>query len=229
MRLAVLAILAVGSIGFFACSEDAKDATSSADAGEPTDTGGGDDDDGGDRAPSGCLLKSTGFMTGAKAESVTRTDAPNGAAWTDVDQARAADGKFAQVTLADGQESQLLRVSDFKFAIPANAETWGIEVELKRQAPDGGIVDDRIDVEIENKTARYKLMTTPWPASALGTHAYGQAVDTWGMDVVPADFNRTDFAALLAVKRADGATGPVTGIVDSLRVAIHYCPEPAKK
>lgn len=229
MRVLFLAVCVAGSIGFVACSDEATPSDTSSTDGGTADTGSSSGDGGGERAPSGCLLTTTGFMSGAKAESVARADAPNGAAWANVDDARAADGKFATVTLGDGQESELLRVSDFKFAIPAGAETWGIEVELKRQAPDGGVVDDRVDVAIENKTSRYKLMTTPWPASALGTHAYGQAVDTWGMDVVPADFNRSDFAALLAVKRVDGAVGPVTGIVDSLRVAVHYCPEPAKK
>src|SRR6478672_2818609 len=121
MRLVVLTALLAGSIGVFACSDESAPGASSADAGEPSETDGSSVDGGGDRAPSGCLLRSTGFMSGAKADSVARPDMPNAAAWTDVDEARTADGKFAKVTLAEGQGSALLRVSDFKFAIPAGA------------------------------------------------------------------------------------------------------------
>ena len=72
-------------------------------------------------------------------------------------------------------------------------------------------------------------MKGPWPKSIVGTHAYGQAVDTWGIDLYPADVNKPSFAAKVSVKRAADAVGPVTAIVDSLKVAVHFCPEPIKK
>ncbi len=181
------------------------------------------------RAPTGCILQSTGLTEGTRAESVARSDAPNAAAWINPANALAADGAFATVTLAEGQESALLRVSSFGFTVPSTAETWGLEVELKRQAPDGGISDARIDVEIEGKPSRFKLISAPWPTTIVGTHVYGQAVDTWGVDLFPADVNKPSFAATLTVKRAPGATGVVTATVESLKAAVSYCPEPIKK
>jgi hypothetical protein len=225
MRVACAAVVFAALAGSIACKVDAA-STSLPDAASPDTSDAGVT---GDRAPSGCLLSTTGFKVAARAENVARTDVTNTANFDDVDNARDVDGKFATITLAEGQESSTLRVSDFGFAIPAGAETWGIEVELRRQAPDGGVADSRIDVEIENKPTHYKVMETPWPKSAMGTHAYGQAVDTWGADIDPSDFNQATFAAKLAVKRADGAVGPVTGLVESLRVAVHYCADPAKK
>ncbi len=139
------------------------------------------------------------------------------------------DGQLATVTLAEGQESAKLRVGGFGFAIPDTAETWGIEVELKRRAPDGGVQDNQVNLEIEGKTSRFKYVTGDWPTTIVGTHAYGQAVDTWGVDLYPADVNKTSFAATLTVKRAPGAVGPVTAVVDSMKIAVHYCPNPIKK
>lgn len=238
MRVAVVAALGIyaSAAAFFACSEDtpATPATTD-DAGSGAKEGGssGDpaasEDAGGDRAPTGCLLKTTDYTIGSKAENVARDDVQNAADWTDVDGALSEDGKFATVTLNEGQQSATLRVSGFGFQIPDTAETWGIEVELKRRAPDGGVEDSQINVEIEGKPSRFKYVTTPWPTSIVGTHAYGQAVDTWGVDLFPADVNKASFAAKLTVKRTDDAVGPVTAIVDSLKVAVHFCPEPIKQ
>ena len=238
MRVAFVAAFAVcaSAAVIFACSDETP-----ATPGTTSDAGGGGDDGsssgnpqeeqdaGGNRAPTGCLLKTTDYTVGAKAENVPRTDIQNAVDWTDVEGALSEDGKFATVTLDEGQESSTLRVSDFGFQIPDTAETWGIEVELKRRAPDGGVEDARIDVEIEGKPTRFKYMKTPWPTSIVGTHAYGQAVDTWGVDLYPADVNKATFAAKLSVKRTANAVGPVTAIVDSLKIAVHFCPEPIKQ
>jgi hypothetical protein len=187
------------------------------------------DDSGMKRAPTGCILQSTGLTEGKKAESLPRSDVPNAAAWTNPAQAIASDGQFATVTLGEGQESATLRVSDFGFTVPATAETWGIEVELQRRAPDGGVADSQVNIEIEGKPSRFKFMSSPWPTSIVGTHIYGQAIDTWGIDLFPADVNKPNFAAKLTVKRTAGASGPVTATVDSLKAAVNYCPETSKR
>lgn len=233
---ALLSIASIASIGavIAACSDESTNSVA------PTSDGGGSgasssgatdgdaptsEGDGG-RAPSGCLLTTTGYTSGTKAENVARADVPNAASWTDVANAIADDGKFASVTLAAGQQSATLRVSGFGFSIPASAATWGIEVQLKRQAPDGGVQDHQINIEIEGKPSRYKVLTVPWPTTIVGVHDYGQAVDTWGVDLFPADVNKTTFAAALTIERTADATGPVTAVVDALKIAVHYCPVP---
>ncbi len=236
MRVAIAAAVAVSASAalVFACSDE----TPATPPGVGDRDGGADttnddastrQDAGGNRAPTGCLLKTTDYTIGAKAENVPRTDIQNAVDWTDVDGALSEDGKFATVTLDVGQESAGLRVSGFGFAIPDTAETWGIEVELKRRAPEGGVEDARVDVEIEGKPTRFKYMKTPWPTSIVGTHAYGQAVDTWGVNLFPSDVNKASFAAKLTVKRTADAVGAVTAIVDSLKIAVHFCPEPIKQ
>jgi hypothetical protein len=233
MRVAIVAAVAlsVSAAFVFACSEDTPATPGTSDGGgsdagaQETSTS---EDAGGNRAPTGCLLRTTDYTIGAKAENVARTDVQNAADWSNPEGALSEDGNFATVTLAEGQESAELRVSGFGFAIPDTAETWGIEVELKRRAPDGGIEDHQINIEIEGKPTRYKFVKGPWPTSIVGTHPYGQAVDTWGVDLFPADVNKASFAAKVSVKRAEDATGPVTAIVDSLKVAVHFCPDPIK-
>jgi hypothetical protein len=100
---------------------------------------------------------------------------------------------------------------------------------LKRRAPEGGIEDQQVNVEIEGKPSSFKWVEGSWPTSIVGTHPYGQAVDTWGVDLFPADVNKPTFATTLTIKRSAGSTGSVNAVVDSLKVAIHYCPEPVKK
>ncbi len=237
MRVAIVAALAVAvsAAVIVACADETPATPENSDGGNSNKEGGssGDtsttEDGGGDRAPTGCLLKTTDYTIGAKAENVPRTDIQNAADWSDVEGALSEDGRFATVTLNEGQESSILRVSNFGFQIPDSAQTWGIEVELKRRAPDGGVEDAKIEIEIEGKPSRFKFVKTPWPTTIVGTHAYGQAVDTWDVDLFPSDVNKASFAAKLTVKRTDDAVGPVTAIVDSLKVAVHFCPDPIKK
>lgn len=232
--IAVVALLSASSGAIaLACGSDTPATAVPADGGNRRESSGesGRTSDSGDTSadaaivisPDGCPLTSTGYTSGSKAENVARTDVTNTAEWTDVANALEEDGMFASVTLGEGQESATLRVSDFKLAVPNDKETWGMEVELKRRAVDGGIEDSRIDVEIEGKTSTFKYVNGPWPTTILGTHHYGQAIDTWGVDLFPADVNKPNFAAKISVKRAEGVTGPVIAVVESVKVAVHYC------
>jgi hypothetical protein len=238
MRAAIAAAFAMaGAAGLvWGCADEAtpappRDPDAATDAPSPPEAGAVADGAvvTGDRAPTGCLLSTTGMTAGTRAENVARGDVANAASWSAVENALADDGELATVTLAEGRESATLRVSGFGFTIPDGAETWGIEVELKRRAPGGGVEDRQINVEIDGKTSRYKYVNGEWPTTIIGTHAYGQPVDTWGVDLYPADVNKATFAATLTVRRAPTASGPVTATVDSLKVAVHFCATPTAK
>jgi hypothetical protein len=179
-------------------------------------------------APNGCKLFSTGVKCGATAENVTRTDITGGVDWTNPSGALTEDNQSAKVVINDGQESSFLRVKDFGFTFPPNAETWGIVVRLERQVlEDGGrLRTSKVDVQIATKTTEYKFDNPDfyWPIPIVGKHDYGQAVDTWGADLNPGDFTPATFAAILSVKKWDtgGLAGPITGIVDALKAEIWY-------
>lgn len=234
MRVAFLAAVfaAASTLAILACSSDEASATPDGDTTPDTDadpTPGGEDDepvDSGQKfAPNGCPLKSTPFMVGKKVENVARGSGPS---WTNVENAATDDGQFAETTITDGEETAEIRISDFGIDLPEDAETWGIVVELKRQTfTDGGTVQSgAVSVEL-GKQSDFKTDKASfyWPTKIIGRHGYGQEVDTWGADIYPADFERTDFAAKLwARKMPDGGvSGPVKTGVDSLKVQVWYC------
>ncbi len=228
---ALTAVLASSAAVVLACSSNDTIVTPIADGGSGTDTGGNTESDADENppdsgeplSPTGCRIHSTGYLTAAKAETVAPPEVPGAIAWSDLEGALKEDAKVATVTLEEGQESAFLVVSDFKVNLPPDAETWGIEVELKRRAVDGGVKDSKIEVVIEGKPTRFKFIDAGWPRVIIGTHHYGQAVDTWGVDLLPADVKTTTFAAKVSARRQDGITGPVTATIDSLKVAVHYC------
>ena len=234
--LIAVALLSASAAVFFACSDDTPATPGGSDGGSETGSspsdGGQEPIDGGPDvlvSPTGCPLKTTDYRAGSKAESRPRTDIAGGVDWANVEGALSEDGKFATVSLNDGQESAELRVSQFGVQLPPNAETWGIEVQLKRRAPDGGVEDVRMDIEIPGKAEgarpnNWKFVKGDWPTKIVGTHHYGQAIDTWGVDLYPADVATDGFAAKLWVKKKpDAGTGPVFAIVDSIKVAVWYC------
>jgi hypothetical protein len=166
----------------------------------------------------GCPIKSTGYKT---ARVITSTPRGSNAEWKTPAGAEKEDGSYAEATLTT-DESALLMLSDFGFEVPTNTRTFGIEVELVRYAPQRGVVDGQINLHIEGKPSRYKFIGGPWPLP-VGTHHYGQKVDTWGVDLYPADVNAASFAVSIWVKKGSDGTGTPIAAIDALRVQIHYC------
>lgn len=179
----------------------------------------------GARAPDGCLLTTTGFRSGTVARVVpVATDDGSEAVWSAPEHALRRDGAFAEAALA-GERSMRLAISGFGFDVPLDATTWGIEVELARRAPEGGIRDGRVDVRIEGKPSRYKFVEGHWPTAIVGVHHYGQAIDTWGVDLVAADVDSEAFAITIDVARTEDAVAgdAPRATIDALRVAVHFC------
>ncbi len=177
-------------------------------------------------APTGCRLVSTGLRAGRKAESLPRPEAPDAVGWNSPTNAMSEDDLAASVTLDDGQESAELRVSDFGVALPAAAETWGIEAVLRRRASGDAIEDALVTLAVAGKKPGSTTANKPWPTDGFEVHRYGQPVDAWRLDLFPADVTAEAFAVRIWVrKRAGAPSGPITAYVDSLRVAVWYCLE----
>lgn len=247
MRFAYVVALAsvvTGTGVFLACSDDplvtpgpgtSSSSSSTTGSGSSGQQVPGDDDDdtgkedgGPKRAPDNCLLECTEYQKAAIAKSVPRDGVPaGGVAWATPEGAISEDSNVATVTLEDGQESAALTLTDYKFAIPDDKNTWGITVQLKRQSADAGIRDSAIEVILDTKElSRSKFVAGDWPRKILGTHHYGQEVDTWGTDLSPKNLNVATFGAKVSVKRTPGVTGPVFGKVDSVKIRICYAPKP---
>jgi hypothetical protein len=175
--------------------------------------------------PSCCLVHSTDYQKGAIAKSVPRDGvAGGGVAWATPEGAISEDGNFTTVTLEEGQESAYLALNDFKFDVPDDKATWGITVELKRQSIDGGVADATIEVLLDTaETPRNKVLKGTWPRLIVGTHHYGQEIDTWGTNLNPVNVRKTTFGTRIAAKRVEGITGPVFARVDTLKIRVSYC------
>ncbi len=177
-----------------------------------------------DGIDAGCPIKTDGPRSGKSAASVARAGTAS-IAWSAPENARNLDGLFAQATLDDNQATEHLRITDFGFAIPAGATIKGVEVELKRQASDLGIGDGNIEIWLDGTpSARPKLLEAGWPRQIVGTHHYGQAVDTWGNDLTTELVGRPGFGVeIYALRQQDAGTGPVDAKVESMRITIFYC------
>lgn len=211
-----------------ACETEAASGPPNDDAGAVVDDEGGATDevvDGGvfmSHADAGCPVKYAGPRAGTIAESVPRAGGPT-IAWSEAEGALTVDGRFARATLGDGEQTQLLRVTGYGFDVPSWAKIKGVVVQLKRQ---GGplVVDGNIELWLDGKpSSRPKYMSTAWP-SAVGTHHYGQEVDTWGDDLTPEMVSRLGFGTEIWAKhKPDAGTGPGTAEVESLIMTVWYC------
>jgi hypothetical protein len=237
IAFAFFALIAVACSG----SDDAADAGTANDAGARADSGGSsgasgtsgmagtvDPKDAFFNPPAGadkpvpdnsCIAHCTEYKVPGKIEDVPRA---GGVAWTDVANAASPDGTLASVTLAPGQESDFLYVSDFGFDFQGTKPLTGVTVALKRWA-EGNVDDAEFTIVIEGHPTRGHLFAG-WPKD-VGSHHYGQAVDPWGdTDIFPADVTTRTFGAHVAVKRAaDAGAGNVTAHIDAMRVAVCYC------
>ena len=172
----------------------------------------------------GCPVKSDGPRSGKAAASVPR-DGGVGLAWSAPENATSVDGQFARTTLDLGQSSARLRITDFGFTLPPAAQIKGVEVEFKRQAGDTGIGDGNIELWLDGSASdRPKRLSTSWPRTIVGTHTYGQAVDTWGNDLTPELIGRPGFGVeIYALRLPDGGAGPIEATVESMRIKVFYC------
>ncbi|MDB4934424.1 MAG: hypothetical protein JWP87_1396 [Labilithrix sp.] len=174
-------------------------------------------------ADAGCPVKYAGPRPGTIAQSIPRTGVTTGKAWNDPSGGLSIDGQYASAPLADGEKTELLRVTGYGFDIPANVSIKGVVVQLKRQ---GGtrIVDGNIELWLDGVASdRPKFIASGWPIK-VGTHHYGQEVDTWGNDLTPALINKPGFGTEIWAKhREDAGAEPATAEIESLIVTIWYC------
>lgn len=123
------------------------------------------------------------------------------------------------------QNTQCLTVTDFGFTIPAGAAIDGIvlEVEKKRSAGTGGIVEDN-GLQI----MKGGVLTGPnksqygvdWPLTDTYV-SYGGSTDLWGTTWTPADISASDFGVSLAsISYICGAT--ITTSIDHVRMTVYY-------
>lgn len=174
-------------------------------------------------ADAGCPVKFVGPNPGTVATSVPRAGAAGAVAWETPENALTVDGMFARAVLDDGQVSEHLRVTGYGFDLPPTVTIKGVVVQLKRKG-ENAVVDGNIELWLDGAPSdRPKFVASGWP-KAIGTHHYGQEVDTWGNDLTPAIVGKPGFGTeIYAKRRVDAGTGPIAAEVESLLITIWYC------
>ena len=174
-------------------------------------------------ADAGCPVKYAGPNPGTVAVSVPRPSA-TGIPWQNPANALTVNGQYARSVVTDGEQTELLRVTGYGFKIPANVTIKGVVVQLKRQGADQRIVDGNIELWLDGVASdRPKFVASGWPIK-IGTHHYGQEVDTWGNDLTPELVGRPGFGTeIWAKRREDAGTGPVPAEIESLLITVWYC------
>jgi hypothetical protein len=171
----------------------------------------------------GCPVKFAGPKPGTIAESIPRPNATGGVPWQSPRNALTVDGAFAHADVDLDQATELLRVTGYGFNLPATVTIKGVVVELKRQGQNK-IVDGNIELWLDGvASSRPKFVASGWPTN-IGTHHYGQEVDTWGDPLTPAMVGKPGFGTeIWARRRDDAGTGPAPADVESLIITIWYC------
>jgi hypothetical protein len=174
-------------------------------------------------ADAGCPLKYAGPRNGIVAASVPRPNTTGGIPWESPEKGLTVDTMYARAVLDDDQQSELLRVTNYGFTIPPTASIKGIVVQLKRRG-ENKIVDGNIQLWLDGVPSdRPKFVASGWPTN-IGTHHYGQEVDTWGNDLTPELVGKTGFGTeIWSKRRTDAGTGPIPGEVESLIMTVWYC------
>jgi hypothetical protein len=142
--------------------------------------------------------------------------------WSASDSARVPDQASASVQLATGQLSRVLLLQDFRVDLPAKAVITGISVEITRFALSPGVRDAFIGVGLTNGAqGANRAEGSDWPEPPTA-RAYGGPLDTWGVPWTQAQVKGSTFGVGIAVRNA--VQGSVTGLVDGVRMTVHYCP-----
>jgi hypothetical protein len=142
--------------------------------------------------------------------------------WENPMNARRDDDESRTATppLTQGQFSQMLKVSNFGFKLPAEAKIEGIEVLIVRKADVEGSIQDKRIVLLRNGQAVGTSLHTKdlWDGEWTAAF-YGEAKESWGNTWKVSDINAPGFGIGIEVQCAGPIARPQ---IDEVFITIHY-------
>jgi hypothetical protein len=153
--------------------------------------------------------------------------------WSNLNNVLTGAGQFATATLYgsnnDVNESSLIQVTGFHFAIPANARIVGVWASVIRQQSAGtsAVYDDSVAL-LGVSGGKDHSNASAWAASGAPSGpleiTYGGPSDTWGAaNLSPAQVNAAGFGLQLGAECTLNGTGAVIGL-DSVAMIVYYIP-----
>ena len=123
-------------------------------------------------------------------------------------------------------KSDILRVTNFGFSVPALATIVGIEVSIDRDATgSGGCLCYDFDVHLRKNDgttgSNYAETLIDWENNP-GVQAYGGASDLWGLSLSDAEVNNTGFGVEIQVQGSGAPTTFTLPEVTSVTMTVYY-------
>jgi len=127
--------------------------------------------------------------------------------------------------------SNYLRASNFNFAIPDGQKITGIILVVKGKKGLSSLATKNIKdniIKIVNASGSVvgddkADKTTLWPTTA-GEFTYGSSSDNWGLNLLSADVNDTDFGVVISAVSYTETVGP-KGYIESVTLQLFYEPD----
>ncbi len=141
-------------------------------------------------------------------------------AWVNTSNATgAANASSASVTLAAGQSTQYLKVTNFGFGLPVDVSVDGVVVVVRKSGAIGKDLSVRL-VKGASIVGDDKATATAWPG-ALTDVSYGGASDGWTASLNESDVNASTFGIVIAAQYNAFDMNPTVQI-DSVTITVHY-------
>ncbi len=161
-------------------------------------------------------VENTGFLNPLSAASVN----PGDTAWTNPNNARTQNASGATCKLAANKTSKVLYMTNYGFAIDADATIVGIEIKVRRKA-DKETDDSSVKLVQGGGGVGDELATYLNWGTNYTNATYGGATDLCGWVATPDLINDTNFGVGF---QTTTQTKNSEGNIDVIQINIHYEP-----
>jgi len=156
--------------------------------------------------------------------TVTQVDA-GGEEWLTIDNVKTQSDSYASTdALSKSEETDILRLSNFGFAIGADQIIDGITVEIDGYVSNIDVDDLSVYLHKSGSTSGdNKASGTNWGTSDTDTYrSYGGVADTWNSGYDYADINDSGFGVEFRMKNNSTPARTYYGYFDHIRITITH-------
>ncbi len=141
--------------------------------------------------------------------------------WASPGNASASDNVKTFASVGLGAPTQLLKATNFGFALPPTAIIKGIEVSVEKNSAFADVTDNAVRIVKGGAFgATDRSDGAAWPAAPTeATIIYGSPTDLWGETWTVADINGAGFGA--GISGGDGISGDLAQ-VDHIEITVYY-------
>jgi len=177
-------------------------------------------------------IAAAGTLVGPKSPGTLANDAAAGtAAWSNPSNAASSNNSYATAAAAFGEgfeeaHSQILKATNFGFAIPSGSVINGIVATIEGKASAGpaflGTYDEDVRLVKGGVIGGANHAAGGWPPSEF-IATYGSNADLWGLAFAHSDINAANFGIAYRVGfYSAGGSPTVTHFVDHITLTVYY-------